>query len=157
MLIQHQADAAQTAGYTDIDCTAASTFPKASSVMHLKHENTCEGGDHGLLLYTILSRAYWSTPPGTKQGRAFSPPSSTPAAAARSRTYTQSLQLLMPLTLLLVCVEIGRQDLRVLPCAASLIDCKQGCSPLLLRTSVMTHDDWRNANLRSACTLHTAT
>lgn len=47
---------------------------------------TCKGGDHGLVLYTILSRAYWSTPPGTKQGRAFSPPSNTPAAAAPSLT-----------------------------------------------------------------------
>ena len=53
-------------------------------VMHVSL--TCKGGDHGLVLYTILSRAYWSTPPGTKQGRAFSPPSNTPAAAAPSLT-----------------------------------------------------------------------
>ncbi len=53
---------------------------------------TCKGGDHGLVLYTILSRAYWSTPPGTKQGRAFSPPSNTPAAAAPSLTcFTSAL------------------------------------------------------------------
>lgn len=50
---------------------------------------TCRGGDQGLLLYTMRSRAYWSTPPATKQGRAFSPPSSTPVDAARSRTCTQ--------------------------------------------------------------------
>ena len=49
-------------------------------------QHTCSGGAQACVLYTMRSKATVSTWPGEKQGSAFSPAMSTPAAAAASLT-----------------------------------------------------------------------
>ena len=49
-------------------------------------QQTCSGGAQACVLYTMRSRATVSTWPGEKQGSAFSPAISTPAADAASLT-----------------------------------------------------------------------
>ncbi len=51
---------------------------------------TCSGGAQACVLYTMRSSATESTCPGEKQGSAFSPAISTPAAAAASLTCRHS-------------------------------------------------------------------
>lgn len=57
-------------------------------LMTVNMEATC-------VLYTMRSSAVASTPLGEKQGSAFSPPSTTPSAAASSRTwgYTKHIRM----------------------------------------------------------------